>query len=314
MDRTFCGPTFTHKIRRLKENNITTSYFQGDSGMKEISFIKRTLQGTAIGLANVVPGVSGGTMALILGIYRRLIHSINTLPLTLPIQFIRGEDVKEDWNNIDFRFLVPLGIGVIIATLLLARIMEFLLETYSTASYSFFIGLILASLIVVYRYIDPIGAREVLSGVIGSLVAFVVVGGNGMTGSHNPISIFLAGVFAVASMILPGISGSLVLVLLGEYHYMLHALNTLDTFNIIIFISGGLVGLFGFAKLLEYLLDRSTSMTMAFLLGLMFGGLRVPLETAMLNEPSLSHIVIPAAIGALLLYIMEYYRTSVTSD
>ncbi len=314
MDRTLRCFTFTHKIRRLKENNITAINFHGDNGMKEISFIKRTLQGTAIGLANVVPGVSGGTMALILGIYRRLIHAINTLPLTLPIKFIRGEDVKEDWNDIDFRFLLPLGIGVVIATLLLARVMEFLLETYSTASYSFFIGLILASLFVVYRYIDPTGVREVLSGVIGFLVAFFVVGGNGITGTHNPISIFFGGVFAVASMILPGISGSLVLVLLGEYHYMLHALNTFDIFNIVIFVAGGLVGLFGFAKLLEYMLDRSTSITMAFLFGLMFGGLRVPLKTAMLNDPSLFHIVIPASVGALLLYLMEYHRTKVTSD
>ncbi len=281
--------------------------------MEEIGFIKRTLQGIAMGLANVVPGVSGGTMALILGIYPRLIHSINTLPLRVPIKLIKGEDIKDDIEQIDFRFLVPLALGVIVATLLLARAIGFFLSSYTSATYSFFFGLILASLIVVYRYIDKIGLYEVICGFAGFFFAFFIVGAGGIGGQHTSLSVFLAGVFAIASMILPGISGSFILVFLGEYEYMLSALNSLDLPVIAIFLIGGLIGLFGFAKILEYLLDRAHSATMVFLFGLMFGGLRVPFERAMIDPPSILHVVIPAVVGALMLYVFEYFRTKITS-
>ncbi len=282
--------------------------------MEDKNFMKRALQGIAIGLANVIPGVSGGTIALILGIYKHLIHSINTLPLKLPLKFLKGEDIREDWNNIDFKFLVPVAVGVIIATILLARMMEYLLDTHTNASYSFFVGLILASLLLVYRYMDSPGVRELALGIVGFLVVFLLTGGEGVSGVHNPITIFVAGVFSIASMILPGISGSLVLVLMGEYDYMLHALNTFDLSTIIIFIGGGLVGLFGFAKILDYLLERSTSLTMAFIFGLVFGGLREPFRGAVSGDPHILLVIIPAVAGALLLFVMEYYRAKITSD
>ncbi len=282
--------------------------------MDEISWLKRTLQGIAIGLANVVPGISGGTIALILGIYKRLIFSINTLPLKLPLKLLKGEDIRQDWRSIDFRFLAPLAMGVIIATILLARIMEHLLASHSNASYSFFVGLILASLVLVYRYMDSPGPWEIAMGILGFAVTFLLTGGQLMSGAHTPVTIFAAGAFAIASMILPGISGSSVLVLMGEYDHMLHALNTLDIGTIMIFISGGLIGLFGLARLLEYLLKRSTSVTMAFIFGLVFGGLREPLGTALAGDPPVHMVVIPAVIGATLLLAMEYYRYSVTSD
>ncbi|MFO8110770.1 MAG: DUF368 domain-containing protein [Thermoplasmata archaeon] len=282
--------------------------------MDETSFTKKVFQGIAMGLANVVPGISGGTMALIMDIYKRLIHSINTLPLTLPIKLLKGENVKEDWKQIDFRFLIPVALGVMISTLLLARVMEYFLDQYSTPAYSFFIGLILASLIVVYKHIEPLGITEICAGVMGFLFVFFMMGGNGIDGAHTPLSIFLAGIFSIASMILPGISGSMVLVLVGEYHFMLHALNSLELVTITIFIFGGLVGLFGLSKILEYLLRRSTSITMAFLFGLVFGGLRIPLEKAAEGDIYIPFIVIPAALGAVLLLIMEYYGSRVTYD
>lgn len=282
--------------------------------MEEERFFKRVIQGMAMGVANVVPGVSGGTMALILGIYKRLIHSINTLPLGAPIRLLKGEDVREDWNRIDFRFLVPVAVGVILATVLFARVMEYLLETYPARSYSFFIGLILASLVIVYRRIEPIGPRQILLGMVGFFLAFFVVGGQGIEGTHTTLAIFVAGILSIASMIIPGISGSLVLVLIGEYDFMVDALTSMDLKIMFIFVVGGLVGLFGLARVLEYFLKRHTSMTMAFLLGLVFGGLRMPFRNAMADGAHFSYVVIPAMVGAFLLLAMEYYRTRVTSD
>ncbi len=262
-----------------------------------------------IGIANMIPGVSGGTIALVSGIYDRLIHAINTIPLSAPITLIRegGNAFRERLNEIDLPFLIPLGIGILIASLSIARIIEHLLDNYTAATYSFFFGLILASVGLIYKYIERIDASNVFFATIGFLSAFFFVGTEGLSTNHSPLMIFIAGALAITTMILPGISGSFMLVFLQQYHYLLRALNDMDIFVITVFMAGALTGLFVFSRLLEILIKQHRSVTISFLFGLMLGGLRVPITEAMSVSPTMLEVVIPAAIGAAVVSIIELY-------
>lgn len=259
-------------------------------------------------MANIIPGVSGGTMALVTGIYDRLIHSINTIPIDAPMILLKGDFQKfrKKLREIDYRFLIPLIFGILIGSLLLARAIEYLLDSLPAATYSFFFGLILAGLGVIYKYIEKIDLKTILWGVGGFLFAFLIVGlPTFQTDPSLPI-VFIAGFFAIISMILPGISGAFILIFLQQYDYMLHALNDFDIPVILTFIIGGTVGLFGFSRLLDFLLKNHKSVMMAFLFGLMVGGLRAPgLEIAAISPP-LYEIILPALVGSILVILLEY--------
>lgn len=274
--------------------------------------LKRIFEGILIGVANIIPGVSGGTMALITGIYDRLVHSINTIPLRSPLLLLKGDitGFKKKMSTIDFSFLAPLGIGVLVATLFLARQMEPLLENYPAPINSFFFGLIFASVGVIYKYIDEIHIYSIVSAAGGFFFALFLGGLQTLQANHSLPIIFLSGMVAIVSMILPGISGSFILVFLRQYKYMLHALNTLNFLVISVFMVGAVIGLFGFAKLLDYLIQHRKSVTMAFLFGLMLGALRVPAEKAMAVDPSFIEVILPAAVGAAFVAVLEsYYLT-----
>ncbi len=277
--------------------------------MKLIDAFKRVLEGFIIGVANIVPGVSGGTMALIMGIYDRLIHAINTIPLTSPKHILKGEfsEFKDKIMDIDLELLIPLGIGIFAATISLARVIEYLLDSYTAVTYSFFFGLVMASVGIIYKYIEKIDASNIGSASIGFLFAFLFVGLNSIQSNHSLPVIFFSGALAIISMILPGISGSFILVFLQQYHFMITALNDLDIPVIIVFMAGAISGLFGFSKLLDFLIQHKRSVTMAFLFGLMLGALRVPITKAMESDPGMLEIVIPAAVGALLVSILELH-------
>ncbi len=277
--------------------------------MKAKLFIERMVLGMLIGIANMIPGVSGGTIALVSGIYDRLIHAINTIPLSAPITLIQegGSAFRERLNEIDLPFLIPLGIGILLASLSVARIIEHLLNNYTAATFSFFFGLILASVGLIYKYIERIDASNIFFAGIGFLSAYFFVGMEGLSTNHSPLMIFIAGALAISTMILPGISGSFMLVFLQQYHYLLRALNNMDIFVITVFMAGALTGLFVFSRLLEILIKDHKSVTISFLFGLMLGGLRVPITEAMSVSPTMLEIVIPAAIGAAVVSMIELY-------
>ncbi len=265
--------------------------------------------GMLIGIANMIPGVSGGTIALVSGIYDRLIHAINTIPLSAPLTLVK-EGRNKFWervNEIDFQLLIPLGIGILIASLSIARVIEHLLDNYTAATFSFFFGLILASVGLIYKYIERIDASNILFAVLGFLSAYLFIGMEGLSTNHSPAMIFIAGALAISTMILPGISGSFMLVFLQQYHYLLSALNSMDLFVITVFMAGALTGLFVFSRLLEILIKHHRSITISFLFGLMLGGLRVPITEAMSVSPTLLEIVIPAALGAAVVSLIELY-------
>ncbi len=272
------------------------------------NLVKNLLAGMLMGLANIIPGVSGGTAALVMGIYDRLIHSINKIPKDIPISVLKldPKGVRSRLDKIDFIFLGPLFIGSILAVITIARGLGYLLDTYPAPVYSLFFGLISGSIFVIYKYIDTIDLRVIISALFGIGVISLILTIQGSSDLHHPTLIFIGGMFAIVSMILPGISGSYILIILNQYEYMLEAVYTLDIPVITIFMIGGLVGLFGLAKIMDYLLKKARSVTIAFLFGLMLGALREPLKESVDTATTPLAVVIPAVLGAAVIIMLEY--------
>src|SRR6056297_1255418 len=240
------------------------------------------LKGIIMGLADVIPGVSGGTMALITGIYEDLILAIKSIDPRIVIECVRGnfETGRSRLSNIRFRFLIPLGLGIGLALLVGARFIGYLLNNYPPYMYSFFFGLIAASAVLVYFEIPRLGASVFFFSILGVIVSVVIVGFSGAAFNHGLPMIVISGAIAVCAMVLPGISGAFILLLLGQYEYMLNAVANLPgSLNVfIVFGLGAIAGLVVFSRLLSYALNRWRSATLGFLVGLMVGALRKPVE------------------------------------
>lgn len=237
------------------------------------------IRGIFMGSADVIPGVSGGTIALITGIYERLVHAIGKINFTFIKPLLKGnfsEFKKKLFDEIDFELFVPLLIGIAIAMLTLSKVISYLLEYYPSFTFAFFLGLILASAYILYTHIMKISLKIIIISIIGFILAFIFVGLNPIAATHTLPIIFFSGMIAICAMILPGISGAFILLLLGQYKYMLNALNSLNWTEIIVFCLGALIGILGFSKLLDYLLQHYKEITLAFLLGIMIGTLRIP--------------------------------------
>ncbi len=270
------------------------------------------LKGMLMGMADIVPGVSGGTMALITGIYERFVHalrSVNFRWLTLRFKGDK-EGAKESWASIDLALLVPLLIGIFAAILIFSQVITYILEHQPGPTYGFFFGLILASAGFVYRYVEHLDGRHLLSGAAGFLIVIVVVGIDEVISNHSLPVIFISGAIAVCAMILPGISGSLILLILGQYEHMLNALSKGIWKDIIAFVAGAVVGILAFARLLDWLLEHHRSVTMAFLFGCMLGALRLPgeiivAETDIASITSVVIVVIAAVIGFAAIFVLE---------
>ena len=227
-----------------------------------------------MGAADIVPGVSGGTMAFITGIYDRLLASIKAFDLSLVRLLLHGR-VKAGWRHVDGAFLLALLLGIATSILSLARVVSWLLEHHPVPLWGFFFGLILASALVLVKQVGQWTPARVASLLVGVAVALTValspaVGLGGGLGA-----VFLAGFVAICAMILPGISGSFILVLLGMYATVLMALRTFDLVFIAVFAAGAACGLMCFSRLLHWLLHRFHSATMALLTGFLFGSLVV---------------------------------------
>lgn len=245
------------------------------------------IQGMLVGIANIIPGVSGGTFALILGIYERLIASIGALGIRTGKVFIqlaanpgdveRRSAFKEEVKRTDTIWLLLLMAGAAAAILASARLIAYLLDEHRAPTLAFFVGLIVPSILVPFGLLRRRGWKEALACMAATafLISITVflkpVSGEG-TGM---IILFLSGAVAVSAMILPGISGSFVLMVMGEYRTVLEAINTWDIPKLLVFALGCLVGIIAFVRLLNFLLRRYHSVTMAFLIGLILGSLWV---------------------------------------
>ena len=236
---------------------------------KEIILI--FLKGLFMGSADIVPGVSGGTIALITGIYERLISAISSIKFSFlkPLLKANFSDFKDKLiEEIDFELFIPLILGIAIAFITLAKVISYLLDTQTAYTFSFFLGLILASAYILYTRLENFNIKLII---------------------------------IICAMILPGISGSFLLLLLGQYQYMLNALNSRNFIEIFVFGIGAVIGILGFSKLLNYLLERYESATMAFLIGIMVGTLRLPL---MKISTTIQGSWIPCIILALIAFVL----------
>ncbi len=228
-------------------------------------------KGIAMGAADVVPGVSGGTIAFVSGIYDELLRSIASVPIALGL-LLRGR-IVEAWKAANATFLLVLLLGIMTSVLSLARLITYLLAEQPIPVWSFFFGLILVSTHLVVREIQRWNWTRVISLLLGVAFAYWITVAAPLQWGHDPLSLFLAGAIAICAMILPGISGSFLLVLMGLYSFVLGAVKSLDITVLLIFASGCLVGIVSFAGFLRWLLARWRDLTLAFLTGLMVGSL-----------------------------------------
>ncbi|MDM8349284.1 DUF368 domain-containing protein [Pseudomonas sp. sp1636] len=228
-------------------------------------------KGIAMGAADVVPGVSGGTVAFISGIYDELLRSIASVPVALGL-LLRGR-VLAAWQAANATFLLVLLIGILTSVLSLARLITFLLAEHPIPVWSFFFGLILVSAHLVAREIQRWNWSRFVSFSMGAAFAYWITVASPVQWGTDSLSIFFAGSIAICAMILPGISGSFILLLLGLYPFILGAVKGLDISVLALFASGCLVGIVSFAGLLRWLLVRWRDLTLALLTGLMLGSL-----------------------------------------
>ncbi len=238
------------------------------------------LRGLCMGAADIVPGVSGGTVALILGHYERLVRAIGNIDRRF-LHFIRKGEFSAAAQHIDLRFLVGLAAGIGLGIVALASLMHYLLEYHQAATYAVFVGLILGSSHIISRRLTAWRWFHLPLLALGALVAWQICLLSPVQGNLNPLTAFLSATIAICAMILPGISGAFVLLLLGLYHPVTDLIKGLPrlevTFEgclvIAAFVAGCLVGLLAFSRILKWLLKYRHDSTMAFLLGLMLGSL-----------------------------------------
>jgi putative membrane protein len=245
------------------------------------------LRGLLMGAADVVPGVSGGTMAFITGIYGRLLAAISAADLALLRQFLRG-DWRGAWTRVDGLFLTALLLGIATSILSLARVITHLLEAQPLPLWAFFFGLILASAFVLLRHVQGWTAARV-GGLLAGICTAAFIGLSPALSLPLALpSYFLAGFIAICAMILPGISGSFILVLLGMYAPVLAAIESLDFTRMALFAVGAGCGLLAFARLLRRLLTDFHATTLATLTGFLAGSLPVVWPWKMLRDDGTS--------------------------
>jgi putative membrane protein len=231
-----------------------------------------SLKGMAMGAADAVPGVSGGTIAFISGIYEELIASISLVNFSL-IKTFKNEGIKSVWNKVNGNFLLSLVIGILISFVSFMKIAKHLLELHPILVWSFFFGLVLASILYVSKQIKKWDPLRITLFILAVFLAYYITTLPSLANNENPIFLFLAAAIAICAMILPGISGAFILVLLGAYKTLSTAFSNFDIKNIIIFIAGAIVGLLSFSKLLKWLFNNYKNSTLAILTGFIVGSL-----------------------------------------
>ena len=231
------------------------------------------LKGMAMGAADVVPGVSGGTIAFISGIYEELLGSISNVNLGL-FKTLKQDGFKAAWTELNGNFLASLFIGIFVSIVSLAKAIKYLLENEPVLLWSFFFGLVLASIIYIAKQITKWNVISFVVLILGAFLAYYITTLNPLVSENSsPIFMFIAGAIAICAMILPGISGSFILVLLGAYKPVLNALNNKDFKTILIFMAGAVVGLLTFSRVLKWLFKHYKNLTLAALTGFIIGSL-----------------------------------------
>lgn len=272
-------------------------------GRKGIDYMIITLKGMAMGAADVVPGVSGGTIAFISGIYEELISSINNIDLKL-FQILRKEGIQAFWKQLNGNFLSALFLGIFISLFSLAKFLSWLLENEPILLWSFFFGLVGASIFLVGKEIKKWNLFTVIILFAGAAIAYFITT---LPPNENVDSLpflFFSGALAVCAMILPGISGAFILVLLGSYKTILDAVHERQLGMVITVTLGAIFGLLSFARLLKWMFKNYRNATLALLTGFILGSLnkiwpwKKVLETKVFDDkiiPIVERNILPAS-------------------
>jgi putative membrane protein len=303
-----------------------------------------TLKGLAMGAADVVPGVSGGTVAFIAGIYEELIDTINNVD----IKFFKNwkeQGLLMAWNKMNGNFLVALLLGIGISILSFAKLITYLLKTHPIVIWSFFFGLIIASVVYMFKEITQWKWNSILALMIGTAFAYFITILKPVESPDGYLYLFISGFIAIIAMILPGISGSFILLLMGSYEAVMETINNARDglftgnfdmfkeafFKIVVFALGALLGIKLFSKVLKWLFEHYKNITLALLIGFMIGALNkiwpwklvlqtrinskgeeVPFleesvwPTAFDGEPKIFLAILFSIIGFMLIFILEF--------
>jgi putative membrane protein len=240
-----------------------------------LNYLFNIFKGALMGAANVIPGVSGGTMALLTGIFERLINAIKSFDLEA-LRLLMRFKLREFMDHVDAKFLSAIGIGVVASILTFARLLEYLFEHYALYVWSFFFGLILASVYFVGKKIGKIRRSAVLLFLLGAVIAAAIAFMEPAEENTSVAYLLLCGAIAMCSMILPGLSGSYVLLLMGNYQLvMIKAVSNFDLAVLIPVGIGAAAGLAAFTRLLSWVFKRFHDQTIALLTGFIFGSLSI---------------------------------------
>lgn len=231
-----------------------------------------SLKGIAMGAADAVPGVSGGTIAFVSGIYEELINTISNVNASL-FKTLFNEGFKIFWEKLNGNFIIALLSGIIISFISFMRIAKYLMEYHPVLIWSFFFGLIIASIYFIGKQITKWNIATILTLILGALAAFYISKLPSAVANENPWFLFLAGAIAICAMILPGISGSFILIVLGAYKTLSDAIHDFDFKKIAIFTTGAIIGLLSFSHVLKWLFKHYHNITLALLSGFIFGSL-----------------------------------------
>ena len=235
-------------------------------------YIALLLKGIAMGAADVVPGVSGGTIAFISGIYTELLNSIKSVNLYNIKTLLKG-DIASFWSAINGWFLLVLFIGIGVSVVSLAKVITGLLDSHPQLVWGFFFGLIIASILFIGKSIKKFNVQTIVSLIIGAGVAYWITILEPSQLDTPLWFVFIAGAIAICAMILPGISGSFILLLLGMYKYVLTSIKDLNILVLGVFAAGCITGLLGFSRILSWLLSKYNDIALAVLTGFMIGSL-----------------------------------------
>ena len=280
-----------------------------------------TLKRMAMGAADVVPGVSGGTIAFIAGIYDELINSIKSINMHSLKLLFTGK-IAAFWKAVNGNFLFALLLGIAISVFSLAKLITYLLLNEPVLVWSFFFGLVLASTWFVTKDIKGWNWKTVAGFVGGAVIAYYITVATPAETSTNLMFIFLCGAIAICAMILPGISGSFILVLLGKYFYVMEAVKTLDLVVLGVFAFGAALGITSFSRVLSYALKNFRNITLSVLSGFMLGSLNkvwpwkeveklvsdgheVMIEHNIAPNTEVAEAVVLMLIGFILVYVLE---------
>lgn len=311
------GKDIPQKIRYFAAHTIT-QYHKPMENRKWKDYLLLSLKGMGMGAADVVPGVSGGTIAFIVGIYDELIDSIKSINMK-SLKLLFTLRLREFWTAVNGNFLFFLLLGIGISVFSLAKVITWLLTEQPILVWAFFFGLVLASTWFVGKDIKGWNWKTVLSFIVGTVVAFYITIATPAETSTHPLFIFLCGAIAICAMILPGISGSFILVLLGKYFYIMDAVKNLDITTLCIFGAGIVIGITSFSHVLSYALKHFRNITLAMLTGFMLGSLNkvwpwkeivdnthgAPIETNIAPNEHVLEAVALMLVGYFLVYFLE---------